>query len=157
MSKRRPSALVIADTLDKNRLLAPVMARLKLHQRLLSRLKELLPQPLGNHCLACVLDTQGRLTLYVDTSAWASQLRFHQPQVLPELNKIAPLQQIRLRVLLPVGPVERRAQSPRVPDPRILAQLEQNADSVEDLQIRCALQKLTRTMRTAFLDDQSLP
>jgi len=133
------------------------MAKLKLHQRLLSRLKQLLPPPLANHCLACVLDTHGRLTLYVDTPAWASQLRFHQPQVLPELNKIAPLQQIRLRVLLPVGPVERRAQSPRVPDPRILAQLEQNADSVEDLLIRRALQNLAKTMRAASLEDPPPP
>jgi len=147
MPKRISAAQPVTEKLKRNQSLAPLLARLELHQKLLTALQRQLPETMRSHCLACVLDTKGQLSLYVDTSAWASQLRFHQLSILPALKKIALVERLRVRILLPVTPVERKATPPRIPNREILAQLEHNAEAVEDPKIRRALQRMVHAMR----------
>lgn len=147
MSKRPAGALPAIEKLKLNRGLQPLLARLKRHRDLLAAVRRFLPEAMRPHCLACVLDDRGLLTLYVDTAAWASRLRFQQMALLPALGEIAAVRRIQARVLLPVARVERAAPPPRVPDPAILAQLEHNARFVDDPKIRRALERLVEAMK----------
>ncbi len=148
VSNRFSNAKPAIEKLRSNQGLSPLLARLQLHQRLLDAIQQHLPVSMRPHCLACALDTQGRLTLYVDTAAWTSQIRFYQTSLLPVLKKIAPIQRLRLQILLPVYSKEKKAAPPRIPSPQILEQLKHNAAFVEDKEIRRALERMVHAMQT---------
>jgi len=69
-------------------------------QLLLQQIRQLLPEPLRNHCLhARLIGT--RIVLHTTTSVWSSRLRFHAPQILEELKTQAPnLEKLDVRILM---------------------------------------------------------
>ncbi len=140
--------LGIGETLKQDHKLAALLAQARLHDRLLGKIRQTLPEPLGAHCLYCVLRRGGQLILYTDSAAWASKLRFYQSELRSAVGELGPLNSIQVRVLLPTGRVEK---PPRlsIPAPEVLDQLEQNAATAADPQIKRALQRLARTLRRA--------
>lgn len=140
---------VIGETLKQDHKLAALLAQARLHDRLLGRIRQALPEPLGAHCLYCVLRGGGQLILYTDSAAWASKLRFYQVELRSALDEIRPLNSIQVRVLLPIGRVENPSLSLPIPAPEVLDQLEKDAATAADPQIKRALQRLVRTLRRA--------
>ncbi|WP_317705722.1 DUF721 domain-containing protein [Methylomarinovum caldicuralii] len=122
-----------------------LQGRLALHQRLLTALRQCLPSALRDHCLACVFGRDGTLILYTDSPAWATQLRYLQPRLLPALTAIAPVTRLRTRVLPPSPPPAMAAAQPRVPPPEIVAQLRQQVAWVADEGVRTSLLRLLET------------
>ncbi|WP_286293134.1 DUF721 domain-containing protein [Methylomarinovum tepidoasis] len=125
-----------------------LQARLALHQRLLTALRRSLPPALRDHCLACVFGRDGTLILYTDSPAWATQLRYLQPRLLPALAAIAPVTRLRARVLPPSRPPAIEAAPPRLPPPEIVAQLRQQVAWVADEAVRASLLRLLDTWRS---------
>lgn len=141
--------LVIGETLKQDHKLAALLAQARLHDRLLGRIRQTLPEPLGAHCLYCVLRGDGQLILYTDSAAWASKLRFYQSELRLALGEIGPLNSIQVRVLLPPGRAEKPPLPLPIPAPEVLDQLEHNAATAADFQIKRALQRLVCTLRRA--------
>ncbi len=66
--------------------LASLIADSKAHETMLKTVKNLLPEPLNQHCCAAILHDQ-LLILYADSSAWASRLRYFSRNLSRHLQK----------------------------------------------------------------------
>lgn len=80
--------------------LSRLLLRLDVHQRLLRQVQESLPHSLSGHCLAVTL-RDARLTVFADSSAWSTRLRYHIPIVQEKLAQDhgPSISEIKLRVL----------------------------------------------------------
>jgi hypothetical protein len=131
--------------------LTSIRAELEAQARLLQALRDSLPDALGEHCRHCVAKND-RLTIYVDSPAWSSQLRFYGPSLLTHLEQSVGyrFKNIQIHNLLRaqgagIGPVK----PPLVPPVRGVSEiLRQNADSSPP-EIKEALLKLSRAIDSA--------
>ena len=104
----------------------------------------LLEPPLQEHCrLTNVKD--GTLVLHADSSAWAARLRFQMPAVLRQLRQhpaFTGVSGFRVRV----APLQRAApvapSSPRELSQETVSLIRSSADTVGDLRLKLALQRL---------------
>ncbi len=64
-----------------------LVRRIDLQAELLARVKKALPPSLGDHCLYCVAREDGRLVVFTDSPAWATQLRFYAPAILAAIRE----------------------------------------------------------------------
>jgi len=56
------------------------------HDAILTIARQVLPASMSQQCLCCA--TQGsKLTLFVRTAAWATQIRYYNPAILEHLNR----------------------------------------------------------------------
>ncbi len=117
--------------------------------RLLQRVRSLLPPDVGAHCVAAVRSADG-ITVYVDSPAWASRLRFLSRGVLDGLrSQDLPSRQLRTRVLIATdvssGTRKRRGVEPlSQATGRMLADF---AASLDDPALSAALRRLARHRR----------
>ncbi len=95
------------------------------------------------HCLGVHYDT-GRLTLYIDSTAWLSRLRFELTAIRLSLRKqpaFSQLHDIRLRVINIPAPAPKR-------EPRLSRQsatlIDEAASTTRDPALREALKRLAR-------------
>jgi hypothetical protein len=114
-------------------------------QQLLDRIRQLLPQPLGQHCVAASHAEQ-TLTLFTDSSAWSSRLRFYSRELCLQLsNSRLATQKIDVRVIpKPAKTASRHKQAGKAVKLSSTAAeiILQTADSIEDTDLRQALQRL---------------
>jgi hypothetical protein len=89
--------------LAANNTLASLIAHSKEQEALLKQVRSLLPDPLNQHCSAAILRDK-ILILYVDSSAWASRLRYFCRNLSRHLQQQDVIvQKITIRVLIPDG------------------------------------------------------
>lgn len=145
-----PKPFVLLDeALKQDSKLALLLTQARLHERLLGKIRQILPQPLDAHCLYCVLRGGGRLILYTDGAAWASRLRFYQTELRSALKEIGPLESIQFRVLLPTERVVKPPLAPKIPSPQALDRLDKTTVAIADPDLKRSLQRLVRTLRRA--------
>jgi len=119
-------------------------------QRLLRRVRSLLPGNVREHCVAAVGSAEG-ITLYSDSPVWASRLRFLAKGILDALQRQDhPARQLRTKVLIASdrgsGARKRRRMEPLSPETsRMLADV---AATLDDPGLRSALGRLARHRRT---------
>jgi len=118
--------------------------RLAEQQSLLERIRRQLPSDLAKHCLAAIGDAD-QLTLYTDSPAWASRLRYLGPELTSQLRvDRRTIRKIRVRVLaispreLP-GPPARKARRLSEENRRMLLEV---ADGFPEPGLRAALRRL---------------
>ncbi len=92
-----------------------------------------------------------RLLVHVDSSAWATRLRYQLPQLLRCLNQHPSLAQLR-RIDIRVAPLAQPVPSP--PQPATLSDanaaiIDSTADSLSDPSLRTALKRLARRGRNS--------
>lgn len=139
--RNRPRPL--NDYLQADRAFLALLAHAQRQSALLQQIRDLLPPPLDRHCLAAVQDNN-RLVLYVDSSAWASRLRFFSRDLVANLkqHKIT-MQEIVVRVLIE----NRRQPAEQSPAPQLSHHnallLKQVADTISDPDLQAALMKLS--------------
>lgn len=149
MTESKPFApQPIVKTFEQDSALAALLAQARLHERLLDKIRQILPPPLNAHCLYCVLRGGSQLILYTDSTAWAFKLRFYRKELRKAVGEIGPLNSIQVRLLLPTSRVKKPSPL-TIPAPEVLNQLEHDAAMVSDLQIKRALQRLVHTLRAA--------
>ncbi|WP_460036001.1 DciA family protein [Methylothermus subterraneus] len=130
--------------------LAPLLAKARWNEKLLTRVRQVLPEPLGAHCLYCLPRHGGRLVLYADNAAWAARLRFYQTEVKAALQELlGPIAAVHVRVLLPQGKVEKPPPRIKTPPPEVLDGLERAANALEDPELKRCVQRLARALRRA--------
>ena len=107
------------------------------------RLRDLLPSPLAEHCR--IANARGRtIIVYVDSAAWATQLRFLSDQLAKALLGEGG-GRVQVRVQPPSRPSTRRAGRPALrlsPDNARL--LQETAEAVSDEALGRALRRLAR-------------
>ena len=139
--RNRPRPL--NDYLQTDRAFSALLARAQRQSALLQQIRDLLPPPLDRHCLAAVHDNN-RLVLYVDSSAWASRLRFFSHDLAGKLkHREIAAQEIVVRVLIE----NRRQPAAQPPAPELSHRnallLRQVADTIDDPDLQTALRKLS--------------
>ena len=139
--RKRPRPL--NDYLQTDRAFLALLARAQRQSALLQQVRDLLPPPLDRHCLAAVQDNN-RLVLYVDSSVWASRLRFFSRDLAANLKqREIPAKEIVTRVLIE----SRRQPAEQPPAPHLSHHnallLQQVADTISDPELQAALMKLS--------------
>lgn len=85
----------------KNSQFQPLFGMLKQQDRLLDKVKSLLPEPLSSH-ICHVRSKREQLIVHTDSPVWVAKLHFYAPQLLAELRKEAPMIKVfRARVFVP--------------------------------------------------------
>jgi phytoene dehydrogenase-like protein len=121
--------------------------RLAEHQSLLDRVRQQLPSDLASHCLAVVPDGD-RITLYTDSPAWASRLRYLAAELESQLRSgKQTVRQVRVRVLAVTfdalaTPSPRKAKRLSAENRRMLLNV---AEGLSEPSLRAALRRLATT------------
>jgi hypothetical protein len=129
--------------------LKPILARLQQHAALLRQVRSALPPKLAEHCLACV-PRPDRLLIYVDSAAWATQLRFQLPQVLELLRAQSGIHFRRAdaRLIPAVQPRENRRDIP-IPSRETAKAMQDQAGHAATGELRDSLTRLAKTLAGA--------
>jgi hypothetical protein len=119
---------------------------------ILRRVRQALPDFMGLHCRHCVVRDE-RLLIYMDSPAFASQLRFYAPSLLEKLDVGSGprIRDIQVRNLLAVAP-EPGSSQPKPRNARSSASGEALVAAAEGMaseEIKAALLRLGRTLRGA--------
>jgi hypothetical protein len=136
----------LTNLLFSKRRLTHLQNQLALQQDLLQKIRASLPSPLDQHCLGAIPRGE-TLILLVESSAWASRLRYLARELIKQLQqRQIRFKRIQVRVSVDRRPVQRRKTSRRaIPLSRENAQLLRClAESLDDVQLSSALQRLSR-------------
>ena len=129
-----------------NRILANYQQKIKQQDYLLNSVKAILPQPLTNHVLYCVVSVE-KLLIYTDSAAWSSQLRFYQQSILNAVintNSVS-IQTVKIKIITPNNsPKEKFKQS--IPSKSNIQLLRHCGESINDKRLKHALLNLSQTL-----------
>jgi hypothetical protein len=142
--KQKPpqALLAVGKVLGENQKLAPLLAQARLHEELLAKIRKALPEPLGAHCLYCVLSLR-QLILYTDSAVWATRMRFYQAEILEAVKCRIPL---KIRVKIPHKEQVFKL-TPKLPTPAVLDRLEREIQAIADPELKASFARLIRTLR----------
>jgi hypothetical protein len=130
-----------------NAALASIRAQLDVQGRLLRVVRQGLPEFMGSHCRHCVLK-EDCLLIYVDSPAFASQVRFYGPSLLAHIESAAGLRvrNIQVRNLLPAAPKPAEKIRPAPPSQATGEMLRTAAENSPSGEIKDALLRLSQTL-----------
>ncbi|WP_275097468.1 DciA family protein [Sedimenticola hydrogenitrophicus] len=135
---------LIKDFLQHTHTLHGLLEQSKAQLLLLQRVRSLIPSPLDSHCTAAV-QKGTQLVLYVDSSTWASRLRFTTRDLARRLNDTGiATERITVRVLVTSAPAKRKPVRIRQLSPENASLINQTAAGIEDPELRQALIRLGR-------------
>ena len=129
--------------------LAILVTRTRQLKRLTGSFRQQLDSDLAPHCYISNVDG-ANLTVFVDSAAWATRLRFQAPNLIPQLRRSNPvfakLENIKVKVLTQSG--DTSPALPSKPGPSMSAEnakgINSLADNVDDPELQEALQRLAR-------------
>jgi hypothetical protein len=124
---------------------------LNLHRQTLAEIKKNLPPVLADHCIHCV-PKQDRLIVYVDTAAFASQLRFFVPALVQALASTthSVFKEIQIRIAMPTGHQERATKKALPLTEAAGIHVNKTAEACQSEEIRLSLLRLGRTLRSHY-------
>lgn len=124
-----------------------ILKRSQRLKQLDSLLGKVLDAELCKHCRVANI-RERTLILHVSSTAWMTRLRYQLPRLLEELRQessLTQLQEIQLRVEPPAAPKAEHKQVRRAAMSADAAHcIESCASSIEDAQLRSALERLAR-------------
>ena len=117
------------------------------NELLLQSVRSRLPDPLCDHCVGAVLD-RNTLILFVDSSIWATRLRFLQNKLKTDLSPLKiRYSNLKVKVFHPTGKVL-NPRHPQTPLNRVNAEIiGQCAATTSDEQLREALLRLAEHVK----------
>lgn len=138
---------LVGDFFRTNQTFRGLIEKSREQARLLHQVRSLVSSPLDAHCVAAV-KKEGQLLVYVDSSAWASRLRFTTRQLTRALADTGDsVQKITVRVLVrnqPKKPLRHPIRHLSAENANLLAQ---TAGELDDPELSAALRRLTRHAR----------
>jgi len=133
-----------------NSLFHDIRRRVDFHAELLNRIKDNLPAPMAKHCRYCVARDDGGLVVYLDSQAFASQLRFILPSLLAKLNATGDLffKQIIIRYLPLTQPsaVDKPVAPMKAPPPEVIEMVKASSQSAPGDDLAKAMARLAAAM-----------
>lgn len=138
--KQQP--LLIRDLFKGRQAFRDLLSKSQEQHALLLQLRQLIPAPLNSHCTAVVKKNR-QLVIYVDSSAWASRLRFSVRELTRQLkSQNISIERITVRVLINTKPVITKRGPIRRMSPDNASIINQTADGITDPSLRAALKRL---------------
>lgn len=124
-------------------------------KRLLRDVQSLLPEPIAEHALHCVV-SDTRVIIYTDSAVWASQIRFFHGVILNKIQDSGQrkITNVQIKVLPPVNPLNRVRQV-RMPAAETVQALLGQVDEGSNDALDRAMAKLAKTLskRLSLEDD----
>ncbi|MGR8978845.1 MAG: DciA family protein [Gammaproteobacteria bacterium] len=117
-------------------------------KRLLNDIRKLFPLPLAEHIRHCVIADK-TLVLYTDSAAWASLLRFNNPEILTAIDTAfnTKLDSIQIRILKPMAKLDGlNQQKTNIPSPENIMLLQKQSENMPDNELKLSLKKLCETL-----------
>ena len=133
----------------RNSALASLSQSITEQQHLLKFVHALLPKSIAPHCLAAVRN-ESNMTLFVDSSAWSSRLRYLTPELLKSLNNNEPrIDRIKIRVIPPTKKADddRPKRHPKAPSREEAEHIKSAADYSDDPELSAALRRLAQHLK----------
>lgn len=131
-----------------NQFLVLYWRQIEQQKQCLQMVRRALPPSLAQHALHCVIDG-GKLILYTDSAAWASQLRFHKTAILASLSARSgpPVGALQIRILTErAGLSETNELKANIPSAENIEMIRQQSDYFPDNELKQALQRLCATL-----------
>ena len=122
---------------------------IKEHQHLLQQVHALLPKSIAPHCLAAVR-SENNLTLFVDSPAWSSRLRYLSAELLKCLNSHSPpIDKIKIRIIPPAGDpaTNKPKRHPKTLPKKEAEHLRSVAAFIDDPKLSAALYRLAQHVK----------
>ena len=119
------------------------------HQQLLDYIRALLPKSMAPHCLAAIRNGNN-LTLFADSPAWSSRLRYLTAELLRTLSNNEPrIDRIKIRVIPAIKRPEtnRTKRHPNALPKEEAEQIKSTADFIDDPELSAALRRLAQHVK----------
>ncbi len=125
-----------------------VQSHLIRHRKILRIILAYSPQQFRIHIKDCVINER-MLLIYVDSSAWASQLRFLSAQLQNVVNKESSekIEKIRIRIMPPNAYPLKKTSKKVIPSTENIESLRNNAASISESKLKNALLNLSDTLQ----------
>ncbi|MES9844714.1 MAG: DciA family protein [Candidatus Sedimenticola sp. PURPLELP] len=135
---------IISEFLRTDSKIRELLSKNHSQQKLLIKIRALLPSPLNQHCHAVVTEER-RIILYTDSSAWASRLRFFSKDLSTQLNQHGiRVEKVTIRVMIGNSPKKTRHHTPRHLSRSNADLVVETADAISDPELSAALKRLSR-------------
>lgn len=119
------------------------------HQQLLDYIRALLPKSMAPHCLAAIRN-DNNLTLFADSPAWSSRLRYLTAELLRTLSNNEPrIDRIKIRVIPAISRPEtnRTKRHPNALPKEEAEHIKSAADFIDDPELGAALRRLAQHVK----------
>lgn len=137
-----------------NRTMAYFYSQIDQQQRLLQRLRSVLPDTLAAQARHCLVRDQ-KLLVYTDSPVWATQLRFYQGVLLQAATTLlrSPIEQVHIKLIsrqtgLVIG-VQRQA---KIPSMASIMRIRNDSLTVADAELGQALHRLSATLEKRAIE-----
>ncbi|MCX7098680.1 MAG: DciA family protein [Methylococcales bacterium] len=131
-----------------NRTMAYYYSQIEQQQRLLQRIRSVLPDALAKQVRHCLIrDT--KLLIYTDAAVWATQLRFYNNAMLMALRPISKptLDLVQIKIIAGLaGRVLGPQRQAKLPSLEKIALIRKQSQTLSDNELGLALQKLSATL-----------
>ncbi len=131
-----------------NRTIAYFYSEIEQQKRILRCIHDKLPAAIAKHALYCVINGR-KLTIYTDTAAWASQLRFYNNVILtavaPITRDTVTIMQIKVR-LEAKQEISQPVRRPLIPSAEKIMLIHEQGLIISDEQLKQSLLRLSVTL-----------
>jgi hypothetical protein len=134
--------LLITDLFKGKQAFRDLISKSQEQHALLLQVRRLIPAPLNSHCAAAIKKNT-QLVIYVDSSTWASRLRFSVRDLTKQLkSENISVERIRVRVIIKTKAAVTKRGPLRKMTPDNASIINQTADGIADPSLRAALKRL---------------
>ncbi|TVO70789.1 DciA family protein [Sedimenticola selenatireducens] len=134
--------LLITDLFKGKQAFRDLISKSQEQHALLLQVRRLIPAPLNSHCAAAIKKNT-QLVIYVDSSTWASRLRFSVRDLTKQLkSENISVERITVRVLIKTKAAVTKRGPLRKMTPDNASIINQTADGIADPSLRAALKRL---------------
>ena len=132
----------------QNRTMAYFYSQIEQQQRILQRIQVVLPDALAKQARHCLI-SDNKLLIYVDSAAWASQLRFYNSAILAAIAPLTrtPVEILQIKIIAgQTGFIQGPKRKAKLPSVEKIAQIRSDSLSISDTQLQQSLLKLSTTL-----------
>ena len=133
-----------------NRASAVLLKQLVIHQKILALVHATLPKNLAKQATDCMLKGR-KLVIYTNSAAWASQLRFYSPALLPIINAQTSesIELIQFRILQPDTSihVQKKLRAALLPSANNVSLIHKNIINTPDSKLKESLFRLNNKLK----------
>ncbi|NOS87757.1 MAG: DUF721 domain-containing protein [Methylococcaceae bacterium] len=130
-----------------NRTMGYFYSQIDQQQRLLQRVRAVLPDTLAAHAQHCLVRDH-TLLVYTPSAVWATQLRFYKTALLGAVSNWAktPIEQVQIKLITrQVGLADGYARAAKIPSAQLIERIRQDNLAADD-ELGLALLKLSQTL-----------
>lgn len=131
----------------EGKILAQYAYRISVHSKLLQTIKSILPASLSTHALHCVV-SERKVSLYTDSAAWSSQLRFYHQAMLKAITSSnqGNFETIQIKIIPKTTQLDNK-EKPILPSTANINSLLGQAENQTDETLKVALLNLGNTLK----------